>query len=147
MGWFFGFKLHIVINHKCEIMAIKITGGNVDDRKPLENMVRGLRGKLFADKGYIGKELFTKLWRGGLHLITGIRNTMKNYLMPWFDKMVLRKRFIIETLFDKLKSAMSLEHSRHRSPVNAFVHILSCLVAYCFSSNKPKLGMVVSMMA
>ena len=147
MGWFFGFKLHIVINHKCEIMAIKITGGNVDDRKPLEKMVGALRGKLFADKGYIGKELFTKLWRGGLHLITGIRKTMKNYLMPWFDKVVLRKRFIIETVFDKLKSAMSLEHSRHRSPVNAFVHILSCLVAYCFSSNKPKIGTVISMVA
>lgn len=147
MGWFFGFKLHIVINHKCEIMAVKITGGNIDDRKPLEKMVSGLRGKLFADKGYIGKELFTKLWRNGLHLITGIRKTMKNYLMPWFDKVVLPKRFIIETLFDKLKSAMSLEHSRHRSPVNAFVHILSCLVAYCFSSNKPKIGTVISMMA
>lgn len=147
MGWFFGFKLHIVINHKCEIMAVKITGGNIDDRKPLEKMVSGLRGKLFADKGYIGKELFTKLWRNGLHLITGIRKTMKNYLMPWFNKVVLRKRFIIETLLDKLKSAMSLEHSRHRSPVNAFVHILSCLVAYCFSSNKPKIGTVISMMA
>ena len=72
---------------------------------------------------------------------------MKNYLMPWFDKVLLRKRFIIETLFDKLKSAMSLEHSRHRSPVNAFVHILSCLVAYCFSTNKPKISTVISMMA
>ena len=69
-----------------------------------------LLGKLFADKNYFSKELFTKLWRGGLHLITGIRKTMKNYLMPWFDKVILRKRFIIETLFDKLKSAMSLEH-------------------------------------
>ena len=147
MGWFFGFKLHIVINHKCEIMAVKISGGNVDDRKPLEKMVSGLRGKLFADKGYIGKELFNKLWRNGLHLITGIRKTMKNYLMPWFDKVLLRKRFIIETLFDKLKSAMSLEHSRHRSSVNAFVHILSCLVAYCFSTNKPKISTVISMMA
>ena len=84
-------------------MVVKITGGNVDDRKPLQNMVRGLRGKLFADKGYIGKDLLTKLWRNGLQLITGIRKTMKNYLMPWFDKVLLRKRFIIETLFDKLK--------------------------------------------
>lgn len=143
MGWFFGFKLHIIINHKCEIMAVKISGGNSDDRKPLEKMADGLRGKLFADKGYIGKELFTKLWRKGLHLVTGIRKTMKNYLMPWFDKALLRKRFIIETLFDKLKSAMGLEHSRHRSPLNAFVHILSCLVAYCFSSNKPKIKTMV----
>ena len=93
------------------------------------------------------KSFLTKLWRNGLQLITGIRKTMKNYLMPWFDKVLLRKRFIIETLFDKLKSDMSLEHSRHRSPVNALVHILSCLVAYCFSSNKPKIGTVISMVA
>ena len=147
MGWFFGFKLHIIINHKCEIIAVKITAGNVDDRKALEKMLGGLRGKLFADKGYIDKELFTRLWRKGLHLITGIRRTMKNYLMPWLEKVILRKRFIIETLFDKLKSQMALEHSRHRSPINAFVHIISCLVAYCFSSAKPKIGTIISMAA
>ena len=121
---------------------------------PFAILLHSLKGEetgvYFIDsshKGYIGKELFTKRWRNGLQLIIGIRKTMKNYLMPWFDKVLLRKRFIIETLFDKLKSAMSLEHSRHRPPVNAFVHILSCLVAYCFSSNKPKIGTVISMKA
>lgn len=139
MGWFFGFKLHVVMNHKGELMAIKITPGNVDDRAPLEEMVEGLKGKLLADKGYISKKLFARLWQKGLHLITGIRRNMKNHLMPIWDKLLLRKRFIIETLFDKLKSQMGLEHTRHRSPINAFVHILSCLTAYMLGKTKIKM--------
>ncbi len=117
-------------------MAIKITPGNTDDRAPLPDMVAGLEGKLLADKGYISKILFAKLWDQGLHLITGIRRNMKNYLMPIIDKLLLRKRFIVETLFDKLKSEMGLEHTRHRSPTNAFVHILSCLAAYMLGKTK-----------
>jgi len=136
MGWFFGFKLHVVMNHKGELMAIKITPGNTDDRAPLEDMVAGLEGKLLADKGYISRKLFARLWGQGLHLITGIRRNMKNYLMPILDKILLRKRFVIETLFDKLKSERGLEHTRHRSPTNAFVHILSCLVAYALGKTK-----------
>lgn len=143
MGWFFGFKLHVVINHKGELMAVKITPGNTDDREPLANMVEGLKGKLLADKGYISKKLFDKLWENGLHLITGIRKNMKNYLMPLMDKLLLRKRFIVETLFDKLKSDMGLEHTRHRSPTNAFVHVLSCLAAYALAKTKVKMNDVV----
>lgn len=136
MGWFFGFKLHVVMNHKGELMAVKITPGNTDDRAPLTDLVEGLEGKLLADKGYISKKLFNRLWRQGLHLITGIRKNMKNYLMPIMNKLLLRKRFIVETLFDKLKSEMGLEHTRHRSPTNAFVHILSCLAAYMLGKTK-----------
>lgn len=141
MGWFYGFKLHIVLNHKAELMAIKITPGNVDDRTPLPALATGLLGKLFADKGYLSKALFERLWRDGLQLITGIRKTMRNYLLPWLDKLLLRKRFLIETVFDTLKSTHGLEHARHRSPINAFVHILSCLVAYSLRTSKPKLKM------
>ncbi len=139
MGWFFGFKLHVVMNHKGELMAVKITPGNTDDRAPLEMMVPELKGKLLADKGYISKDLFARLRRHGLHLITGIRKNMKNYLMPILDKLLLRKPFIIETLFNKLKSNMGLEHTRHRSPTNAFVHILSCLVAYMLGKTKVRM--------
>jgi hypothetical protein len=135
-GWFYGLKLHLVMNHKGEIIAIKITPGNTDDRAPLGALAAGLTGKLLADKGYINQELFAKLWSQGLHLITGIRKNMRNYLMPIIDKLLLRKRFIIETLFDKLKSEMGLEHTRHRSPINAFVHILSCLAAYTLGKRK-----------
>ena len=143
MGWFFGFKLHMVINDKGEVMAVKITPGNTDDRKPLEAMTAELEGKMFADKGYISKALFQRLWQRGLHLITGIRRNMKNYLLPILDKILLRKRFIIETLFDKLKSQMGLEHTRHRSPTNAFVHILSCIAAYVLAQPKIKMGKIV----
>ena len=138
MGWFFGFKLHLVINDKGQVMAVKITPGNTDDRKPLETMIAELKGKVFGDKGYISKPLFQRLWQQGLHLITGIRRNMKNFLLPILDKIMLRKRFIIETLFDKLKSSMGLEHTRHRSPTNAFVHILSCLAAYILAHQRSK---------
>ena len=120
-------------------MAFKITPGNTDDRAVMEGMTAGLKGKIFADKGYISRKLFSQLWQRGLHLITGIRRNMKNYLMPLLDKLLLRKRFIIETLFDRLKSQMGLEHTRHRSPINAFVHILSCLAAYMLGKTKVRM--------
>ena len=139
MGWFYGFKLHIVINHKGEIMAVRITAGNTDDRAVLDAMTRGLEGKIFADKGYISKDLFARLWKRGLHLITGIRKNMRNYLMPMIDKLMLRRRYVVETVFDCLKSQMGICHTRHRSPTNAIIHILSCIAAYQISANKPKM--------
>ena len=140
MGWFYGFKLHVIINDRGEIMALKITPGNIDDRVVMEAMTKGLKGKLFADKGYISKKLFAALRSRGLHLITGIRKTMKNYLMPIIDKLLLRRRFIVETVFDALKSQFGLVHTRHRSPTNAMVHIMSCVAAYQISPNKPKMN-------
>ena len=137
MGWFFGLKLHIVINHKGELMAVKITPGNDDDRKSLGGMTKNLTGKLLADKGYISKDLFQKLWDRGLHLITGIRKNMRNYLLPKEDKELYKKRFLVETVFGILKKDMKIEHTRHRSPSNAFVHIFSCLIAYALGKNKP----------
>lgn len=147
MGWFFGFKLHIIVNHRAEIMAVKITPGNVDDRKPIKTMTAGLKGKLYADKGYISKALFDDLWQDGLQLITGIRKNMRNHLMPLADKLMLRARFILETALDVLKQAQGLEHSRHRSPINAFVHILSCIVAYALKPIKPKIKTHVTLAA
>jgi IS5 family transposase len=142
MGWFYGLKLHFVINHKGEIMALKITPGNTADSAVLNDITKRLTGKLYADKGYLGKELFKQLWQRGLHVITGIRRNMKNYLLPIADKIMLRKRFLIETVLDTLKSEMGLEHSRHRSPVNAMVHVLSCLAAYAFRPGKPTIPMI-----
>ncbi len=139
MGWFFGLKLHFVINHKGQIMALKITPGNTADSTVLDEITRHLRGKVYADKGYISREVFRKLWQRGLHLITGIRRNMRTHLMLPGDKILLRKRFVIETVLDILKSEMGLEHSRHRSPVNAMVHVLSCLVAYAYRPGKPSI--------
>jgi hypothetical protein len=141
MGWFYGLKLHFVINHKGQVMALKITPGNTADSTVLDAITQPLAGKLYADKGSIGKELFKALWQRGLHLITSIRRNMRNYLMPLADKLLLRRRFLIETVLDTLKSEMGLEHSRHRSIVNAMVHLLSCLIAYAFRPGKPAISL------
>jgi hypothetical protein len=141
MGWFYGRKLHFVINHKGQIMALKITPGNTADSTGLDAIAKHLSGKLYADKGYISRELFNTRWQRGLHLITGIRRNMQNYLMPLADKLMLRKRFVIETVLDILKCEMGLEHSPHRSVINAMVHVLSCLAAYAFRPGKPSLSL------
>jgi Transposase DDE domain len=122
MGWFYGFKLHMVINHHGQIMAVKITKGNVDDRVPASEITKGLQGVIAADKGYISKKLFHELYRKGLKIITGIRKTMKNILMPFAEKAILRKRFFIETQFDILKNVMTAQHTRHQSPISFLVN-------------------------
>ena len=142
MGWFYGFKLHMIINHKGEIVAVKVTPGNVDDRSVLDSMTRHLKGKIFADKGYISKKLFKSLYMRGLKLVTGIKRNMKNHLMDMIDKLLLRKRFIIETIFAQLKINFNLTHTRSRSPINFFLNILSCLTAYQLKSTKPNISLI-----
>ncbi len=106
--WFHGFKPHVIINDKSEITALKITPGNVDDRAALDAVSRGLKGEIFADKGYIPKKPFMKPRQRGLRLITGIPKNMKNYLMPMIDKLLPRRRFVVETVFDALKGDVPL---------------------------------------
>lgn len=139
MGYFFGFKLHLVINDRGELLNFVITQGNVDDREPLKNkkFVNGLKGKLYADKGYISKALTELLFMDGVHLITNIRNNMKNTLMELKDKIMLRKRSVIETVNDELKNICQIEHSRHRSFGNFITNMISGLIAYTFFPKKP----------
>lgn len=139
MGYFFGFKLHFVINDKGEILSFIITPGNTDDREPLNNekFIEKIRGKLYADKGYISKKLTEVLFVDGLHLITYIRNNMKNVLMEMKDKIYLRKRTVIETINDVLKNQCSIEHSRHRSFSNFITNMIAGLIAYSFQPKKP----------
>ena len=139
MGYFFGFKLHIVINDKGELLNFVITPGNTDDREPLrhKSFIRALKGKLYADKGYISKGLTQILFMDGLHLITSIRNNMKNTLMELKDKILLRKRAVIETVNDELKNICQVEHSRHRSFNNFISNLVSGLIAYSFFPKKP----------
>lgn len=138
-GWFFGFKLHAIIDEKGNLMRVKLTKGNVDDRAVVPDMTEGLWGLLFGDKGYISKALFLKLYKRGLKLVTGIKKTMKNKVMLWHEKILLRKRSIIETVFDYLKNKLQLEHTRHRSPVNMVVHLVSTLVTYQMKPTKPSI--------
>jgi hypothetical protein len=142
MGWFFGFKLHLIINDRGELLNLMLTPGNVDDRKPVPAMAQELFGKLFADKGYISKKLHDELLRTfNVRLITGIRSNMQNRLMPLMDKIMLRKRAMVETIIDQLKNISQIEHSRHRSPINFLVNLLCGLIAYCHQPKKPSLGL------
>jgi hypothetical protein len=139
MGWFYGFKLHIVINDKGEILNFAITQANVDDREPLKNerFLKAVFGKLFADKGYISEKLTQILFINDIHLITNIKNNMKNCLMTLHDKIILRKRSVIETVNDELKNICQIEHARHRSFTNFIVNIIAGLIAYNFLPKKP----------
>lgn len=139
MGWFFGFKLHLIINDKGEILNFMLTPGNVDDREPLKQgrFLENIKGKLCADKGYIGQALFETLFLGGIQLVTKVKNKMKNSLMSIADKILLRKRALIETVNDELKNIAQIEHSRHRSFNNFIANALSAIAAYYFFEKKP----------
>ena len=94
-------------------------------------------GSLYADKGYISKELTNLLFDQGLHMVTGIRNNMKNVIMTMRDKILLRKRSVIETINDQLKNIAQAEHSRHRSFGNFITNLVASLIAYSFQEKKP----------
>ena len=141
VDWFYGFKLHLVVNDCGELLAVKVTAGNVDDRNPVWELARALSGKLFGDRGYISQKLFEQLWAHGVQLITKLRKNMKNRLLPLFDKLLLRKRSISETINDQLKNISQIEHSRHRSVFNFFVNLMAGLVAYTFREKKPSLNL------
>ena len=131
-GWFFGFKLHLVVNDRGEILAFCLTPGSVDDRKPVVRLVKQLFGKLFGDKGYLSETLRRTLWDlFNLRLITKVRKNMKNHLMELSDRILLRRRAIIESIIDQLKNISQIEHSRHRSFTNFLVNELCGLIATC----------------
>ena len=141
MGYFFGFKLHLVINDKGEILNFVITPGNVDDREPLKNsnFLEQVFGKLVADKGYFGQKLCEQLFIDSIQMITGLKNNIKNCLMSISDKILLRKRSILETINDELKNICQIEHSRHRSFGNFLTNLISRLLAYSFLPKKPSI--------
>lgn len=138
MGWFFGFKLHLVINEGGELLDFRLTPGNVDDRTPVkQGMFDGLWGKVFGDKGYLGKDLFKWLMDQGIKLVTPLRKNMQQALMPMEEKLLLRKRSLVETVNDHLKNVCQIEHARHRSPANFLVHLMAGLAAYAMLPAKP----------
>jgi transposase len=138
-GWFFGFKLHVIINHLGELLGMKLTPGHVDDRQPLPDLCTALFGKLYADKGYLAKWLTEKLHNQGIALITKLRKNMKPVVHSAFDQALLRRRSLIETVFDQLKNLWQIEHSRHRSVNYFLVNLIAGVVAYCLAPNKPRL--------
>lgn len=139
--WFFGFKLHLIINERGELLSFQVTPGNVDDRVPVPDLVQHIFGKIFGDKGYISLDLFKKLFEQGIQLITPLKKNMKNRLISLEDKILLRKRSLIETVNDQLKNISQIVHSRHRSIPNFMVNIVAGLIAYTYQEKKPSLNL------
>ncbi len=142
MGWFYGFKLHLICNEKGELINFMLTRANVDDRDEnvFNRLTDNVLGKIYADKGYISQTLFSRLFSNGIHLVTGLKSNMKNKLLSIYDKIMLRKRSVIETINDELKNVAQAVHSRHRSVFNFSMNILSALAAYSFFDKKPAIN-------
>lgn len=141
MGWFYGFKLHLIINEQGEILSFCLTSGNVDDRNEavMDSLTKEIFGKLFADRGCISQKLFENLLKKDITLITRAKKNMKNKLMDYYDRLMLRKRTVIESVNDFLKNICNIEHSRHRSITNFLVNLVSAPAAYSFLPKKPSI--------
>jgi hypothetical protein len=142
VDWFFGFKLHLVVNDRGELLNAILTPGNTDDRVPVPKLLQQLFGKVFADKGYVSQKLAKQLLKtAGIQLITKLKRNMQQRLLPLNDRLLLRKRAMIVSIIDQLKNISPIEHSRHRSPINCFVNILGGLIAYCHQPKKPSIAL------
>lgn len=140
-GWFFGFKLHLVVNDRGDLLGFRVTPGNVNDRKPVPDLAKDLFGKLFGDRGYIAQWLHDLLWAQNVERVTKLRKNMKNKLLPLYDKIMLRKRALIETINDQLKNISQIEHTRHRSVFGFMVNLVCGLVCYTHQPKKPSLNL------
>jgi hypothetical protein len=143
MGWFYGFKVHLIIDSMGQIINFYVTAGNVADNNHnlLEKLTQNIVGKIFGDKGYLlNPSFYQKLYNRGAIFITKVRKNMQNRVLDFIDKILLKKRGIIESSIGILKNFFNLEHSRHRSPKNFISHTLSTLVAYCFKPSKPSIA-------
>ncbi|SFO00675.1 Transposase DDE domain-containing protein [Xenorhabdus japonica] len=139
MGWFYGFKLHLIVNHHGDILALKVTPGNVDDRESVRELSKKRVGTLYGDKGYLSQTLADDLAKNGITLITKKLRNMKAHMQNMWDKIMLKKRFIIETINGQLKLISQIEHSRHRSIKGFMINVLCELIAYCLKLKKPSL--------
>lgn len=140
MGWFYGLKLHLVINHLGEIVSFLITPASTADNNHsvLRWLLAGLKGKCCGDKGYL-TTLFEHFYTEGLQLLTKPKKNMK--LLPAFreDIKLLKQRPLIESVNDILATVCNVEHSRHRNPWHGMASILSALIAYQYIEQKPHL--------
>lgn len=131
VGWFFGLKIHLVVNDRCELIAFKITQGSQHDSTTALKLLKGLEGLAFGDKGYLGQKIFDALYIEGLKLITRKRKNMKNVTpLTEYEQQLLNQRGIIETIFNCLKHKYHIWHTRHRSILNAMSHLVAALAAY-----------------
>ncbi len=145
MGWFFGFKLHLIIYDKGEILSFYLTKGNTDERDAKSNtrMTMEIFGKLFGDKGYISKTLSDLLFANGIQHITQVRRNMKSKALSNEERLLLRKRSVIETVNDELKNICQVEHTRHRSVSGFLINIMGAIAAYSFFPKKPTIKWIL----
>ena len=136
VGWFFGLKLHIVINDRGELLTFKVTRGHRSDCQEAQSLLTMLEGLAFGDKGYISKKLFDSLFQQGLKLITRQRKNMKEVTRTAYEKQLLDQRGIIETVIGHLKHHYHVWHTRHRSVINAMTHLIAALAAYAIEPLK-----------
>ena len=140
MGWFYGFRLHLIIDDEGNLVSFFVSPGNLDDRNGLKEMTKYIKGKLFGDNGYISRALREELRESGIQLITDVRRNMKKVFIEEMDKILLRKRSLIETVNDQLKNISQIEHSRHRSLTGFMVNVVCALIAYTWQPKKPSLN-------
>jgi hypothetical protein len=141
MGWFYGFKLHLVVNDEGDLLAFCLTPGHTDDRRPAPRLPKALFGQLFGDRGYISQALHDALFAQWLELLTKVRNNMTNRRVRFWDKLLLRKRVLIETINAQWKNISQIEHTRHRSMTGCMVNLVAGLIAYSYQPHKPSLGL------
>ncbi len=141
MGWFYGFKLHLSITEKGALLDVALTPGNTDDRRPLRKFAKRLHGSLYADRGYISKDLREELRKQGVNLVYKVRKNMNpRFPLSVADEVLLKKRMLIESVIRILKTQTQLEHTRHRCFKNFQVNVVSALIAYQLRENKPSLN-------
>jgi hypothetical protein len=141
-GWFYGFKLHLVINDRGELLATQLTFGNIDDRRPVLELTKHLQGKLYGDKGYISQPLAETLETQDVCLLTKVRKNMKPRTLSELDTALLKKRMLVETVIGQLKSKTQLQHTRHRSWINYQVNVVAALIASTYRLKKPSIDIV-----
>lgn len=141
VDWFFGFKLHLAINHQGEIINAMLSTGNVHDVVPVLNLLQHCFGKVYADKGYLSEPLRQSLAIRGIELITKLRKNMPQRPLPQMDTWLLKKRALVESVIDQIKNISQVEHSRHRANTGFIANLLAALAAYCHQEKKPSIAL------
>ena len=140
-GWFYGLKLFLVINQYGQVMNCWVTSANIADNNldMMKRIFKFLKGMVFADKGFISQKAFEFFYQEGLKIVTTIRSNMKNKLMPMLEKVLRKKRGVIESVNDLLMTLCDIDHTRHRNPINALTHTLSGVAAYTYLDKLPSI--------
>lgn len=140
-GWFYGFKVFIIVNQYGQLMKCAVTKASKADNNLewMKTFFAGFKGLMFTDKGFLSSKAFDFLYAKGLKLITGVRANMKNKFVNMKEKLLHKKRGMIEAVNDILMTVCDIDHTRHRSPLNFMVNLLSGLVAYTFFDKVPSI--------